>query len=119
MPLPYLLLNTNVNIKRRKSTGRDSLNNPNYGTPTSGAGWSTVYQNIPVRFAFSSKPLQFSPEGERITPNGTMYYNPGPILMPEDRVLTDTGIEYNIVSVVPGYGFGKTVDHYEAVLQLP
>lgn len=117
--LPILLLNTTVNIKRRKSTGRDVLNNPTYGAPTDGAGWNIVYQNIPVRLAFSDKPLKFANEGERITPTGTMYLNPGPTIQPEDRVLTDTGIEYTVIGVVPGYAFGKIVSHWECKLQLP
>lgn len=117
--LPGNLLNISVVIRRRQSTGRDSLNNPTYGTPTSGAGWSNAYNSVRVRLAFSSKPVRFAPEGERITPVGTMYYNPGPVLQPEDRVLTPDGIEYNIVSVVPGYSSNGAVDHFEAVLQLP
>ncbi len=119
MALPVNLLNTTVDVKRRTSTGRDSLNNPTYGAPTGGAGWNTVFQNIPVRLAFNTKAIQFAPEGERITPNGVMYYNAGPNIKPEDRVLTETGIEYTVISVVPGYAFGKVVDHFEAVLQLP
>lgn len=117
--LPVNLLNTLVTVKRRTSTGRDSLNNPTYGPPTSGAGWNTVYTNVSVRLAFSSKGINFAREGERIQPNGTMYYNPGVDIHPEDRVLTDTGIEYVVTSVVPGYIFGKKVDHYEALVQLP
>jgi len=117
--LPLNILNTTVDIRRRASTGRDALNNPVYGAPTDGAGWSVVYQNIAVRLAFSSKATNFANEGERITPTGVMYYNSGPDIKPEDRVITETGIEYNVISVVPGYAFGKVVDHYEAVLQLP
>jgi hypothetical protein len=117
--LPVILLNTTVDIKRRSSTGRDSLNNPTYGVPTSGTGWNTVFQNISVRLAFSSKAVNFANEGERVQPQGVMYYNAGPDIHPEDRVLTETGIEYNVISVVPGYVFGKVVDHWEAVLQLP
>lgn len=117
--IPYALLNQTVIIKRRTSTGRDSLNNPTYGTPTDGAGWNTVYNAMVVKLAFSSKPIKFAHEGERLTPNGTMYYNPGPDIKAEDRVLTSNGIEYTVVSVVPAYVFGKTIDHYEAVLQLP
>lgn len=117
--IPVNLLNTTVIIKRRTSTGRDALNNPTYGSPTDGAGWNTVYNGMNVKLAFISKPIRFAPEGERLTPNGTMYYNPGPDIRPEDRVLTDTGIEYTVVSVVPAHIFGKVIDHYEAVLQLP
>lgn len=117
--LPVNLLNTTVDIRRRKSTGRDALNNPTYGSPTSGAGWSTVYQNVSVRLAFSGKDVRFAPEGERILPTGVMYYNAGPDIKSEDRVLTEDGIEYNVIGVTIGYSFGKVIDHYEAVLQLP
>lgn len=117
--LPIALLNQTVSIKRRMSTGRDSLNNPTYGTPTNGAGWYTVYNNMPVRLAFSSKPLKFAMEGERVTPNGIMYYNMGFDIKPEDRILTADGIEYNVISVIPGTTFGTVIDHFEAILQLP
>lgn len=117
--LPSNILNSLVTIKRRVSTGTDSLGNPIYGNPTLGVGWSTIFNNVPVRLAFGSKPIQFSPEGERITPNGVMYYNGGYNIIPEDRVLTANGIEYVVVSVVAGYVFGSVVDHYEAVLALP
>lgn len=117
--LPGALLNQTVTIKRRLSTGRDSLGNPIYGAPTDGLGWSTIYTNIPIRLAFSTKQVRFAPEGERILPTGVMYYNPGPLLKAEDRVLTDDGIEYNIISVQEGVGFGAVVTHYEAILQLP
>ena len=116
--LPIALLSQKVTIKRRVSQGRDSLNNPSYGSPTGGAGWSTVYNDVPVRLAFSSKAIRFVAEGERVTPNGVMYYNTGPVLKPEDRVLTEDGIEYNVVSIVEGR-MGATINHYEAILALP
>ncbi len=116
--IPIALLNQKVTIKRRQSTGRDSLNNPDYGAPTDGLGWNTVYNEVPVRLAFSSKLIRFVPEGERITPNGVMYYNTDFKLRPEDRVLTADGIEYTVVSVVEGR-MGMTISHYEAILQLP
>ena len=118
--LPPNLLNVTVSIKRRASTGRDVLGNPIYGAPTSGIGWNTVYDGMPVRLAFSSKPIRFAAEGERVLPTGVMYYNLPYALQVEDRVITSDGIEYNVISVVPGYGAIATViDHYEAVLQLP
>lgn len=117
--IPVILLPDSVIVKRRQSTGRDALNNPEYGAPTSGAGWSTVYNPLPVRLAFTAKPVRFANEGERIQPQGTMYFNPGPTIMPEDRVITSTGIEYNVISVVPAYSFGAALDHWEALLQLP
>jgi hypothetical protein len=118
MSIPIALLAQTVTIRRRQSTGRDSLNNPVYGAPTDGLGWSTIYEQVPVRLAFSSKMIRFVPEGERITPNGVMYYNTDYILKPEDRVLTSDGIEYTVISVVEGR-MGLTIDHYEAILQLP
>lgn len=117
--LPLALLNQLVSIKRRVSQGRDSLNNPEYGPPTSGAGWNTIYNNMPVRMAFSTKQVRFAPEGERILPTGVMYYNPGYDLKAEDRVLTADGIEYNVISVQEGVAFGSNIYHWEAVLQLP
>lgn len=118
--LPLALLNENVTVVRRVSQGRDSLNNPIYGNPTDGTGWNVIYNCLEVRLAFSSKLIQFAPEGERVLPNGVMYFNPGYVtLLPEDRVITSNGIEYIVVSVVPGYIFSRAVDHYECVLALP
>lgn len=108
-----------VTIKRRVSQGRDSLNNPVYGTPTSGAGWSTVYTNMPVKLAFSSKSLQFAQTGERPTPSGIMYYNPSYTLLLEDRILTVDGIEYVVKSIVVAISVPNVTDHYEAILGLP
>ena len=119
--IPTTLLNTTVTVKRRTSTGRDSLNNPIYGTPTSGAGYNNIiYQNIQVRLAFSSKSIRFSREGERITPTGIMYCNNQYDILPEDRVLTSDGIEYVVTAATIAYGpVGSVVDHYEFVLSLP
>jgi hypothetical protein len=119
MSLPAGLLNSTVCIKRRSSQGRDSLNNPTYGAPTLGNGWATIYEGIPARLAFNLKQVRFAMEGERVQPTGILYYNPGPDIKAEDRVLTDDGIEYNVISVVKGYTLGTVVDHYEAVVQLP
>ncbi len=116
--IPPALLNESVTIKRRVATGVDSLNNPVYGTPT--LPWPSVYTNMPVRLAFSSKNVRFAPEGERILPTGVMYYNPKYQLKMEDRVLTSGGIEYVVIGLTIGYGpIGKTISHFEAVLQLP
>lgn len=118
--IPPNILNSTVIVKRRNSTGRDSLNNPIYGNATDGAGWSTVYVDMPVRLAFSGKDITFAPEGERILPTGIMYFNPPFSLQNEDRVLTPDGIEYIVIGMTIGYGpVGKVIDHFEAVLQLP
>jgi hypothetical protein len=118
--IPPALLNTIVTVKRRTSTGRDALNNPIYGSPTSGVGWNTAYVNMPVRLAFSSKSVRFAPEGERILPIGIGYYNKNYCLLPEDRVITSDGIEYVITAITVGYGpIGKVIDHYECNLSLP
>jgi len=117
--IPNSILNSLVTIKRRTSTGRDALNNPTYGQPTSGSGWATAYSNMPVRLAFSGKDTRFAPEGERILPAGVMYYNKNYTLQPEDRVLTADGIEYNVIGITVGYIASNVIDHYEAVLQLP
>lgn len=116
--IPGSILSQTVSIKRRTSQGVDALNNPTYGQPTSGAGWNTVYNSVPVRLAFNSKAIRFVAEGERVTPNGVMYYNTGFIIKPEDRVLTTDGIEYVVVSVVEGR-MGMSISHYEAILALP
>ena len=113
------LLNINVSIYRRASTGRDSLNNPTYGLPTSGAGWSLIYSNVPVRLSFSSKNLEFAQTGERPIPAGIAYINASYTVQAEDRVVTSDSIEYTVTSVVPGYLVGTTIDHYECVLGLP
>jgi hypothetical protein len=97
--IPLSILGLAVSIKRRKST--------------------TIYTNVRVRLAFSSKPTRFVLEGERVEPIGTMYYNPGPLLQAEDRVLTPEGIEYNIISIANGIIGNGVVTHHEAVLQLP
>jgi hypothetical protein len=117
--LPQTLLTTLVSVRRRVSQGVDTLGNPVYGAPTSGAGWNTVYTNLPVRFAFSSKMTNFAPEGERIQPIGTMYYNPGYDLLVEDRILTPEGIEYTVINLAKGFLIGSVIDHYEAVVALP
>ena len=117
--IPVSLLSQSVTIKRRTSTGRDALNNPTYGTPTSGQGWTTVYNSMAVRLAFNTKQIKFAPEGERILPTGIMYYNNTYALKAEDRVLTSDGIEYNVISVVSGINMGGVVDHFEAILALP
>lgn len=117
--IPLALLNVYVTIIRRTSQGRDSLNNPIYGAPTLGAGWNPVYYSIPVKLAFNTKLIRFAQEGERVQPAGIMYYNNPYTLQPEDHMVTSDGIEYTIISIVPGYIFGTAVDHYEAILQLP
>ena len=113
------IFNQLVTVKRRVSTGTDSLNNPIYGAPTSGAGWSTLYSNMPARLAFSSKSLQFAQTGERPEPSGIMYCSADYILQSEDRVLTPDGIEYVVSSIVPGYVNNSVVDHFEIILTLP
>ena len=119
MLLPISLLNSLVTVKRRQSSTRDILNNPVYGAPTSGSGWSTIYTNMPVRLAFHTNLLDFAREGERENPGGVVYYSPDYALQTEDRIITADGIEYTVISIVPGYVFGSVVDHYEAIVQLP
>lgn len=113
------IFNEKVTVKRRTSTGRDSLNNPIYGAPTSGAGWSTLYTNMPVRFAFNSKLSDFAMTGIRPSPAGVVYHGPQYILATEDRILTAGGIEYTVVSIVPGYVNNNKIDHYEVLIALP
>lgn len=114
------IFNVFVAVKRREDVAtapRDSLNNPVYGTPT--VGWNTIYASMKVRLAFSGKPIDFAMIGERVTPNGVMYFPPQYDVRPEDRIITATGIEYTVISVVEGIVNNVTLDHKEAVLQLP
>jgi hypothetical protein len=116
------LLNISVTVKRRTAYGsvtRDALNNPVYGTPTSGAGWTTAYTAMPVRLAFSQKKVDYTLTGERVLPSGIMYYGKDFTILAEDRVITPDGIEYVVLGVVPGYVMGAVVDHYEAQIALP
>lgn len=117
--IPLALLNEKITIKRRIDTGRDSLNNPTYGTPTSGSGWSTVYSNVSVRFAFSDKFIVFDSTGERIHPEGTMYFKKEFDIKHEDRAITSDGIEYVVTAVRIGRQTNGIVNHKEAKVSLP
>lgn len=117
--IPSSILNQQVVVKRRKSTGLDALGNPIYGAPTGGVGWSTIYPSMPIRLAFSTKMLRFAMEGERVQPQGVAYYNAPYKLKPEDRIVTDDGIEYTVISIQEGQAFGPVVTHFEAVVVLP
>ncbi len=121
--LPTSLLNQSINIVRRQSTGRDSLNNPIYGQPTSGSGWSTIYVGLQARLAFSSKPIMFSKEGERVTPTGIVYLNIGPKIYHEDRVVFTNyqggTVQYVVVDVINAIGINGQPDHIELVCTLP
>jgi hypothetical protein len=114
-----------VTIKRRVNTGRDALNNPNYGNPTSGDGWYTVYITMPCRIALTDNSIKWDKVGERVLPFGTMYYSTAYILQPEDRVLTQdakataNGAEYVVTAVKVAYKTGSAIDHYEVSLELP
>jgi hypothetical protein len=114
------IYNIKVQVKRRLDisvASRDTLNDPIYGTPTT--NWSTVYSSMPARLAFSSKPLQFAPTAERITPNGVMYIPNSYQVYHEDRIITPDGIEYVVTSVIPGYLNNNILDHYELSVELP
>jgi hypothetical protein len=118
------LLNEKVIIKRRPELGsgsgmasRDSFNNPIYGAPT--ASWTSPYTNMPCRLAFSGTPIEFAPTGERVRPEGTMYYPVDYILQHEDRVITSGGIEYVIISIQKAYMTPNVISHMEANIQLP
>jgi hypothetical protein len=118
--MPPGLLNTKSDVYRRTSTGRDALNNPVYGQPVTGAGWTKVYSAIPVRLAFSSKNIQFAKTGERPVPTGVIYVQNSYAILPEDRFVTsDTSIQYTCTSVVPAYSANAVIDHYECVVDLP
>jgi hypothetical protein len=113
-------LNEVVTVKRRESAltaSRDSLNNPVYGAPT--ATWNLIYPAMPVRFAFRDKGIQFAPTGERLLPNGVMYFDKEYDLQVEDRVLTATGVEYVVTAITLGYQMPSVVSHKEAKVELP
>lgn len=114
------IFNQKVTIKRRLDisvASRDVLNNPIYGNPT--ASWQTIYTNMPARLAFNGQPLQFAQTAERLTPNGVVYIPKQYIVYHEDRVITSDGVEFVVVSVVPGYVNNTVIDHWELVLALP
>lgn len=114
------LYNKLITVKRRLDisvASRDIFNNPIYGTPTT--GWSTPYTNVPARIALSAKPLKFESTAERITPRGVVYIPPEFTVYHEDRIITPDGIEYVIVSVVPGYLNNNVIDHWEIEIDLP
>jgi len=113
------LLNEKISLYRRVSTGRDSLNNPIYGTPTSGVGWILVYANMPCRLAFVDEKIEFAAEAERVLPHGTMYFSTEFVVKQEDRVRTPDNIEYVVTSIRTAYKTGSVIDHYEAILELP
>jgi hypothetical protein len=74
---------------------------------------------MPARLAFDEKQIAFAPTGERVLPEGVLYFPPDYLVFPEDRTITTDGIEYVVVSVVPGYRDNVMVDHYEAIVKLP
>ena len=62
------LLNEKVDVYRRVDAGRDSLNNPTYGLPTTGTGWNMIYNQMPVKLAFTDRRIEFANGGERVPP---------------------------------------------------
>lgn len=113
------LLNEDVDVYRRVSTGRDSLGNPVYGTPASGVGWNLIYQAMPCRLAFTDKRIEFAHGGERVKPYGTMYFSQAFALIQEDRIITPDNIQYVVSSIRIAYKTGSIIDHYEAIVELP
>lgn len=114
------VFNENVVVKRRASVAtapRDSLNNPVYGAPT--ASWTVVYASMPVRLAFDRKQVEFAGTGERVKPNGVMYFSANYSLLQEDRIITSEGVEYVVVSLQKGYQTTFVLSHMEAIVELP
>jgi hypothetical protein len=118
------LFNESVIVKRRPGLGsssgqasRDSFNNPVYGAPT--AGWTTVYSTMKCKLAFSGTPIEFAPTGERVKPQGVMYFSSDNILQHEDRIITSNGIEYVVTSLQYAYMTPQVIDHTEATIELP
>jgi hypothetical protein len=118
--MPPALFNQLVTLYRRTSTATDALGNPTYGVPVTGAGWSVIYTNMPVKLAFSAKQIQFAMTGERPEPTGIVYCGASYIVLPEDRIVTaGSTIQYVVVSVVPAYSTPNTIDHWEIIVSLP
>jgi len=114
------LLNETVDVYRRVSTGRDSLNNPTYGVPVTGAGWNLIYLAMPSKLAFTDKRIEFARGGERVKPYGTMYFSADfPLVRQEDRIITPDNIQYVVSSIRVAYKTAKVIDHYEAIVELP
>jgi len=113
------LLNEKVDIWRRLSGSRDSLNNPVYGNPVTGTGWNKIYSAMPCRLAFTDKRISFDRGGERVKPYGTMYYSQAYALRQEDRVITQGNVQYVVTSIRIAYKTGSVIDHFEAICELP
>lgn len=113
------LLNEKVDVYRRVAAGRDSLNNPIYGTPATGVGWNLVYLAMPSKLAFTDKRISFDRGGERVKPYGTMYFSADFEVLQEDRIITTDNIQYVVSSIRVAYKTGTVIDHYEAIVELP
>jgi hypothetical protein len=113
------LFNENVDVYRRVSGARDSLNNPVYGVPITGAGWNLIYSAMPSKLAFTDKRIEFAHGGERVKPYGTLYFSADFALIQEDRVITPDNIQYVVTSIRVAYKTATAIDHYEAILELP
>lgn len=75
---------------------------------------------MPARFAFNTRMIRFAKEGERIQPQGVMYFDQQYLLQFEDRVLVaSTGAEYVVTGIATGYMINAVIDHMEATLELP
>lgn len=113
------LLNEKVDVYRRVDTGRDALNNPDYGSPVTGDGWNLIYRAMPSKLAFSDKKIDFASGGERVLPHGTMYFSQAYLLRQEDRIITPDNIQYVVTSIRVAYKTATVIDHYEAIVELP
>lgn len=113
------LLNENVDVYRRVSSGRDALNNPVYGVPITGEGWNLIYRAMPCRLAFTDKRVEFARGGERVRPYGTMYFSEAQQILQEDRIITPNNIQYVVTSIRIAYKTSNVIDHYEAIVELP
>jgi len=116
--IPSFFLPDTISVSRRTYTGLDSLNNPIYGVPVTGAGWTTIYTGVKCRLSLSGKDVEYSRIGERIKPSGILYTNSKYDIRNEDRVITSDGIQYVVIGVTTSR-LGSVVDHYEYQIQLP
>jgi hypothetical protein len=114
------LLNEQAIVKRRTDVSvasRDSFNSPIYGTPTT--NWSVIYSALPCRFAFSKRKIEFKPTGERVEPQGVLYYPADYTIGPEDRIINSAGVEYVVTSTQIAYQTPNVISHMEADIELP
>jgi len=73
--LPYTPTLATVRRRTGGATGTgatlDALNAQVYGAPST---WTAVYTDMPCRLEIKSKPIIFTPAGERVDPSSNILY---------------------------------------------